>query len=188
MKLIFVAALALSLSPLARAGEVSGAVLAEINLARTKPQTYAKIVASRSAGRSVDETVRFLNRAAPLRALAASRGLGQAALSHVRAQGDSGGVGHRERGENSSARMSRFGQWLGCAGENIDYGSRDPRSVVVRLIVDEGVPGKGHRANIFNRDFGVAGAAVGGHPRFGAICVVDFAGAFAERGTEVAAR
>jgi len=49
------------------------------------------------------------------------------------------------------------------------------------LIIDDGVRGHGHRKNIFNGNFNVAGAAFGSHARFGSVCSIDFAGNYAER-------
>jgi len=57
---------------------------------------------------------------------------------------------------------------------------------VVTLIVDQGVPNRGHRHNIFCRDFKCAGAACGSHARYGTMCVIDFAGGFLEKGEKVA--
>ena len=97
--------------------------------------------------------------------------------------GPIGGRGHK--GSNGSQpwdRMARFGKWTGHAGENIDYGAHDARAVVVRLIVDDGVAGRGHRKNIFSREFHVAGAANGFHAAFGSMCVIDFADGFVEAG------
>lgn len=173
-----------------RADETGRQILAEINFARTQPQAYAEIVA-RSAGgsRAAADAVRFLERATALPPLEHSNGLAQAALSHVSDQGISGGFGHAGRdGSRSFRRIARYGEWQGAAGENIDYGSSSPRTIVVRLIVDEGVPGKKHRANIFSRTFRVAGIAAGPHARYGAMCVIDFAGDFIERGSRFAER
>ena len=101
---------------------------------------------------------------------------------HVAEQGPTGGFGHG----NPFSRMDRFGQWIGSAAENISYGKHDARSIVCQLIVDSGVMGKGHRKNIFSPAFGVAGAAFGSHARYGAMCVIDFAGRFVERGSTLA--
>lgn len=82
--------------------------------------------------------------------------------------------------------MDKEGQWLGRAGENISYGYADPRTVVMTLIVDQGVAGRGHRRNIFCHDFQVAGIACGPHARYGVMCVIDFAEGFLEKGEKVA--
>lgn len=180
----------------ARATDFSEQVLAEINLARTAPQQYAQIVAGHLAGyrgieggRVVNEAVRFLEKARPLAPLTASAGMSSCALSHVLEMGPVGGRGHKS-GDGSQPwdRMARFGKWLGRAGENIDYGAHDARATVVRLIVDDGVRSRGHRKNIFNREFRVAGAASGFHATYGSMCVIDFAGGFVETPGRVATR
>lgn len=84
--------------------------------------------------------------------------------------------------------MDRFGQRLGTAAENIHYGPGGARGIVCALIVDHGVSGRGHRKNIFNSSFRVAGIACGGHARFGAMCVMDFAGGFVDRSSTLAMR
>ena len=173
-----------------RADEAARRILAEINLARTQPQAYAAII-GRSAPEScaANEAVRFLQKATPLPPLAHSNGLAQSAASHVADQGGTGGVGHAGRaGANSFERIAHYGQWQGAVGENIDYGSSDARAMVVRLIVDEGIVGRKHRANIFNKTYCVAGIAAGPHARYGAMCVMDFAGDFIEHADSLAAR
>jgi uncharacterized protein YkwD len=186
---LFIAALALALSTLAAHAATSAQVLRELNLARTAPQAYADILAARMGGtrnpslaRSVNEAVRFLRKARPLPPIALSGGMSLAAELHVAKQGSRGGRGHG----NPWSRMGRYGQWLGTAGENIHYGSGDARRIVCALIVDHGVSGRGHRKNIFNPGFRVAGIAVGGHATYGSMCVMDFAGGFIERGGELA--
>ena len=190
MKCVFALFTFLALAIELRAGEAGRRILAEINFARTQPRAYADIVArSASGSRAAGEAVRFLEHAAPLPPLEHSGGLAQAALSHVLDQGSTGGIGHAgSDGARSFDRIARHGEWLGAVGENIDYGSRDARAIVVRLIVDEGIAGRKHRANLFNKTYRVAGIAAGPHARFGAMCVMDFAGDFIEHGSGLATR
>lgn len=186
------------IAPLAaHASELSEQVIAEINLARTAPQQYAQIVASQGAAhggsegsKAVAEAVRFLEKSRPLPALAPSTGMSSSALSHVLEMGPLGGRGHKSaNGSQPWDRMARFGKYIGQAGENIDYGNHDARGIVIRLIVDDGVRGRGHRKNIFNPGFRVAGAASGYHATYGSMCVIDFAGGFVEgNGGKVATR
>ena len=164
-------------------------VLAEMNLARTSPQHYAQLLAERMGGtrspesnRALAEAVSFLQKARPLPPLDFSNGLMRSAQQHVVSQGAGGGIGHG----SFSRRVSSYGQWSGGAGENISYGHADARGIVAQLIIDQGVPGRGHRKNIFSRTFGVAGIACGSHARFGSMCVIDFAGGYQDSDAGIA--
>jgi hypothetical protein len=177
---------------LCRASDNS-AVLDEINLARTRPSDYAGVLEARMEGvpgadkRCFDEAVAFLRRQRPLDPLQCVPGLVASARRHVADQGPAGGRGHRGTdGSDPWSRMAGTGQWTGRKGENISYGYTDPRTIVVTLIVDQGVPNRAHRRIIFCPDFKVAGAASGPHARYGAMCVIDFAAGFAEKGEKVA--
>lgn len=182
MKFLLSLLVAGAISQVALARETSIEVLEEMNLARTCPKQYAVLLAERMGGAhrpAVAEAVAFLKNVKPLPPLEFSDGLMLGAQSHVSDQGSHGGVGHT--GSDHSRpwdRMAKFGHWSGGTGENISYGSADAKKIVATLIVDEGVPGRGHRKNIFSTNFGVAGVACGGHARLGSMCVIDFAGGF----------
>ncbi|MBI5191222.1 MAG: CAP domain-containing protein [Nitrospirae bacterium] len=174
-------------------------VLDEINAARTDPAKYAgylrewkKLYDGRRVWLSktyylqmqedasaVDEAIRFLKKQKPVGPLTRSEGLERAAREHVDKQGAAGQTGHvSPDGLSMSDRVGRCGTWQKTIGENISYGTDDPRRIVMLWIIDDGVPGRGHRANLFNPDFKVAGAAVGPHKVHGTVCVVDMAGGF----------
>jgi uncharacterized protein YkwD len=194
--------LALVVPAAAKDASLAKQVLAEINLARTNPRVYAGFLRefrSRFLGNSytlpgsrvrvltsegvaaVDEAIRFLSRQRALPALTWSAGLGAAAAELAGEQGETGATGHGDAGNNGMReRIERQGKWERSIAENIAYGPDNPRSMVMQLIVDDGVPGRGHRKNQFNPAFGTAGVACGPHPRFGNICVIDFAGGFRE--------
>ena len=194
MKFIAVFAFSILLSVFASASDLAIQVREEINLARTAPRHYAQILASRMAeyqgieGESaIREAVHFLETAHPLRPLVLSDGLCSGALTHVLDLGPVGGRGHLGSGGTTPwDRMARFGQWTGLAGENIYYGQRDARGIVISLIVDDGERTRGHRKNIFSPAFHYIGIACGPHASFGRMCVIDFAGGFVEGGTRMA--
>lgn len=185
----------------ARDESLARRVLDEINLSRTNPRLYAeylrelrgrfqgttysepgsgeRILTSEGVA-AVDEAIRFLNRQKPLPPLGWSGGLSAAAAELAGEQGRSGATGHGQAG-SMRTRIERQGQWDTRIAENIVYGPRDARAMVMQLIVDDGVAGRGHRKNQFNPVFGVAGVACGPHPRFGTMCAIDFAGRFRER-------
>ena len=179
---------------------LAAGVLAELNLTRTAPESYAESlrelrrryqgkvvippgtsmrIVTEEGVAAVDEAIRFLSRQKPLRPLTSSAGLKKAAEALVKDQGRSGAIGHEGAGSGDMRqRIERHGTWRGRIGENISYGPAQSRWVVMSLIIDDGVPGRGHRKNIFDRSFGTAGIACGPHTRFGTMCVMDFATAF----------
>jgi uncharacterized protein YkwD len=176
----------------ARQRSLDADVLRELNLARTHPQAYARTLQqaarqTRASGAyddpaAYEEAVDFLRRQRPLPPLGGDGALRGAALAHADYQGPRGGFGHGgPRGESLSQRLNRHGAFSMIMAEDISYGYASPREVVLQLIVDSGVPSRGHRANIFNPLFREAGVACGPHRRYGAMCVVDFTGRLMRR-------
>ena len=200
------AAVTLCLYLLASAAVAHGAsldrqVLDEINRARTAPQTYVSHlkefrrqfrgklfqlpgsrnrVATSEGVAAVDEAIRVLSRQKPLPPLTWSKGLAAAARDLVAEQSESGTTGHEGTSGDMQERIERHGSWQRSIGENIGYGSDEARMVVMQLIIDDGVPDRGHRTNIYTKKYGTAGVACGTHPQFRQMCVIDFAGGFRE--------
>jgi uncharacterized protein YkwD len=183
--------------PALSASQLERAVLQEMNAARTNPEAFIPhlqrhraffdgkrfrppgatyYIITQEGQAAVDDAIAFLKGQRPLPPLAWSEGLARAAAELVRAQSRSGETGHGEGRLAMEARVERHVQWTGSIGENISYGPDDGRDVVLQLIVDDGVPGRGHRANFFSPEFRLAGVACGPHPTFRTVCVIDFAG------------
>jgi uncharacterized protein YkwD len=114
--------------------------------------------------------------------LTLSRVMSRAAADHCADQAD-GAFGHEGKDRSHAGqRIARYGTLVGGWAENISYGKSTARDVVLALIIDDGLPARKHRKNIFNPNYNVAGAAFGPHARFGTMCSMDFAGGYAERG------
>jgi uncharacterized protein YkwD len=183
---------------------IEPAILAKLNRARADPAGYARDLrryrtyyrgnvvwtpgnpvglATREGAAAVDEAVRFLSRQPPLPPLAPAAFLGRAAADHVADQGPRGGQGHAGRDGSSPAERirRRGGGAYGATGEVIAYGPEDAAGVVRGLIVDDGVPDRGHRSAIFNPRYRFAGAACGRHAGWRFLCVVDFSDSPAAR-------
>lgn len=177
-------------------------VLAELNLVRQHPKRYARIlekertyyvgkyiqrpgkikIITKEGVSALDEAVRFLKSAKKLPRLKFSHGMSSGARDHVQNQGNEGSLGHTgSDGSQPWDRITRYGTWERTVGENIAYGTRTAREIVTGLIIDDGVPDRGHRKNIFNKDFKVAGIAIGYHKIYKTMCVITFAGGFEER-------
>ena len=183
-------------------GTSSRAIVRELNLARQNPALYATFVEelrgrmtggvmmlpgqtrvrTKEGTRALEEAIRFLRNAQPQAPLTLSPGMSRAAADHCADQA-AGGFGHAGRDSSrADGRISRYGTFGRCWGENISYGKATARDVVLALIIDDGQPARKHRHNIFNPDFNFAGAAFGRHARFGTVCSIDFAGSYLERG------
>ena len=104
-------------------------------------------------------------------------GMALAALDHVNDTGPKGITGHDgSDGCKLSDRLDRYGAPKVTWGENIDYGNKEPNAIVSALVIDDGVPNRGHRTNLLNAEFLCAGIAVGPHKQYGDMCVMDYAG------------
>ena len=184
--------------------ELERGVLEELNRAREHPRAFAamldtiagwyegKLLRRPGAGivfetaegaPAVKEASRVLRRMSPLPAFEPADGLAHAARDHVREQGPRGRMGHKgSDGSSTADRVERYGKWKFVLSENIAYGPLDARGMVVGLIVDDGVPDRGHRLNIFDARVRVAGVSCGMHREYGRMCVIVHAGGFADTG------
>jgi len=183
-------------------GTSARAVIREMNLARQTPALYATFIQelrgkmsgnvlvlpghtrirTKEGTAALDEAIQFLRTAQPQAPLTLSPGMCRAAADHCADQA-AGGFGHEGRDRSHAGdRIARYGTFSGGWGENISYGKPSARDVVLALIIDDGLPGRKHRKNIFNPYFNFAGAAFGRHAKFGTVCSMDFAGGYAERG------
>jgi uncharacterized protein YkwD len=95
--------------------------------------------------------------------------LEEAAEFHAYNQGPTGLTGHKSvaTSENPAwewdERIQNFATPTGNYGENISYGSTSALDVMIALMVDDGVEGRGHRKNIMKDAFGVVGIFTGPH-------------------------
>jgi uncharacterized protein YkwD len=186
------------------------AVVHEINLARTQPQTSitfleqlrphyvgnelrrpgdmalgpgrGAVLMTQEGVKAVDQALAFLRAAAPLSPLTVSMGLSLAAKDFAADQGPRGGMGHQgSDGSTTGERANRYGRWQGKIGENISYGIANGRGIVMNWIIDDGVPGRGHRRNLFDAQARVVGVACGPHKTMQIMCVMLFAASYTER-------
>ena len=124
---------------------------------------------------AVEEAIAFLRTQPAVSPLELSANIAQAAKSHANEQRN-GAVGHTSaNGDRVSDRLAKSGVESIISGENIDYGSTSAQDVIISLIVDDGVPDRGHRINLFRPEWSTAGAGCGPHATIRTVCVVNYA-------------
>lgn len=169
------------------------AVLADLNRFRADPPAYVPVLGgyrARFDGKllrggekgeidirtnegpvAVDEAIRAIRAAKPLSQLQHSDLLARVAADHVAYQSRTGTTGHYTRGIGPGERMvMRGGQYR--VSEVITYGHHSARGVVPQLLIDDGVPDRGHRVRLLRGDYRYAGVACGTHPTYRTMCVI----------------
>ena len=154
------------------------ALLAEINWVRAHPGAYADRLREAPESAATDEAIDFLERREPAPPLQLNAGLAISAAGHAADQGEHGSFTHTgSDGSSAGERMHRAGVWAGMMAEEMSAGQQSADDVVRQLIVDEGVPGRGHRNDLMDPFLKQAGVACAAHPVYGVICVIDLASA-----------
>ena len=132
---------------------------------------------------AVRECIESLNKQEPCRPLHWNTELAQAAKDHVMDIGPKGMVQHESSdGTTVKERLKKYGKVISCYGENLSFHCETALEVVLQLLVDDGVPNRGHRENIFNPEFIVCGGYSGEHKDFDKITTIDYAAAFVKTG------
>ncbi len=184
---------------------LAAAVLAELNFVRTNPRKYAEdvLVPRRSLFNGniysepgkipletqeglapLDECIRVLRSTAAVGSLSLEKGLCLAAQWLADDQARTGGVGHvGSDGSALAARINRYGTWGITCGENCAYGSKTAREIVAQLLIDDGVPNRGHRINILRQEFQKVGFGFSDKDKapYNAVAVMDFAGSYTSK-------
>jgi len=172
------------------------AVLKELNAARADPQGYAaslrryetffhgkqvnepdRPAAMTEGVAAVDNAIAYLDHHAPVAPLTWNDPLSKAARRLADDIGPKGGFGHvGSDGSTMRQRDQAVGVWAAAMEEDISLAQTSAHDVVRQLIIDDGVPTRGHRTVVFDPALTIAGAACGPHAVYGSMCVVDFAG------------
>ena len=86
-----------------------------------------------------------------------------------------GAISHTSAsGKSFSDRLNQVG-WYNCAAENVYQGSVESLKALVLLVIDYGVPGKGHRLNLLDPTFERMGVSFAPTHSNTGIIVQDFA-------------
>lgn len=177
-------------------------VLNELNLCRSNPKAYsAKLqntlkhykgttyqkpgqtaIETEEGKENVQKCITYLKSLYPIADLILSPPLQKAAFDHASDIGTTGILGHiGSDGSELDKRIEKYAEWQGSIGENIDYGNDKAEDIVISLLVDDGVPDRGHRKNILNPNHLLVGIACYEHTEMESVCVIAFAEHLSEK-------
>jgi len=118
-----------------------------------------------------------LSQTKPLSALSSVPALQVMARSHALDMGKTGKVGHTGSGGGTfDKRAQPLLDAFQMLQENCQYGYYDPLSVICDLLIDEGVPGYGHRKSLLNPQLRYVGVSFENHKKYKINCVIELAG------------
>ncbi|MEN8249477.1 MAG: CAP domain-containing protein [Bacteroidota bacterium] len=107
------------------------------------------------------------------------KNLSKAARYHAKDMGEKGKTGHiSTNGIGMSKRLSKYVKGWNRLAENCSYGYDGAADIVGQLLLDENVPGLGHRKNILDTRLKYIGVAIEPHSRYRYNCVMDFCAKF----------
>ncbi|HYG49690.1 MAG TPA: CAP domain-containing protein [Flavobacteriales bacterium] len=148
------------------------------NLCRLNPklfaQTYVKQYLDENNLKTANTAslVKDLNKCHKLEALTYSEDLYYCAKAHAESNGKKGLEGH----QHYNTRFKKYASQYTTHGENCDYGNNSAIDVVMSLLIDEDVPGTGHRKNILDKQFKAIGVAYAAHKKLDHNVVMCFGG------------
>lgn len=184
-----------------RQASLESRIWREVNLARSDPSAMADYLSGWLSGfdssglvrpgrrrflmkegrPAVEEAIRFLRAHKPVPPLSFSTGMSSGARDLVLDLGPRAVVSHvGTDGSLVKDRVARYGTIRRKAAELIQFGTTDAREIVALLIVDDGVPGRGHRRVLFDDDYHVMGVALGPHAGYRSMCVITLAAGYLE--------
>ena len=133
----------------------------------------------------VNETINYLNRISAVPMLKWNEELSKAARDHVIDIGAKGLCTHESSdGTPFAKRLDKYGKTVICSGENMSFSCETALEVILQLVIDDGVPNRGHRLSIFKPDFRCCGIFSGAHKVNKTMTTIDYAGGFIKIGEE----
>lgn len=171
-------------------------IIREMNMVRTNPKLYVNYlreeikyydgkirvkqderIRTQEGIAAITECIRYLEKAKPTGILKVDKELYKASKDHAEDQSKTTAkVGHYGKDRsNPLTRIKRYykGMFTSVA-ENIAYGQGEARDIVMQLLIDDGVPNRGHRENIMNPTFDACGVSIQKHPKYQYVCVINY--------------
>lgn len=174
--------------------DVEKAVIFEMNKVRTNPKKYAEYIREQKVyyegnmikkpGKinivtqeglsAVDECIAALENSSPVKMLLPHEDIAKASKHHAKDLSLNELFGHQgSDGSWPQDRIERYNKKIGV-GENVGSYYNNAFDIVYQLLVDDGVPSRGHRENIMRDSYTVCAVALETHPKSEYVCVINY--------------
>jgi uncharacterized protein YkwD len=184
--------------------ELNHSLLRELNKLRQDPQCYIPIlentmdklkdkilirpndtaIETNEGISAYEEAILFLMPQEPVEPLALDERLSLAATDHMNDIGPKGIITHEGTvGKSLSDRIETYCEWDTACGESIEIGGKTAEEIILSLLVNDGIPDRGDRLNLFKNEYKYLGIASGSHREYGTITVLNFCGGVREKDT-----
>jgi hypothetical protein len=121
------------------------------------------------------ECIEFLKNQSPIAELIYDEEVSKAAQDHADDIGPSGVCDHKGTDDSTvDSRIERYVDWGGSVCENLDFGAETPEEVILSLIIEDGVPDRGHRTTIFQPNIKYIGVGVSEHSVYKLCTIIDY--------------
>ncbi len=130
-----------------------------------------------------EEAIEFLKKQKPLETLTHDERIAKACMDHAGDLGKKGLVSHdSSHGKSVSERIEAYCEWEECCAENLDFGTKTGRDVIISLLIDDGVEDRGHRENMFKEGVKFIGIACTMHKEYETVIVINYVGGIRDLG------
>eukprot|EP00826_Nyctotherus_ovalis_P010378 TRINITY_DN12741_c0_g1_i8.p1 TRINITY_DN12741_c0_g1~~TRINITY_DN12741_c0_g1_i8.p1 ORF type:complete len:380 (-),score=125.60 TRINITY_DN12741_c0_g1_i8:103-1242(-) len=165
-------------------------VLDRINYSRTTPQKlipeftemtkkfkdnlYNNLIRTHEGVAAVQEALEFLKAQQSLPPIKLHEGLEKAAEDFANEMSETGNFSHKDKfGQGPAERIAKVAKVKGELSESLSLGSEAAADIVNFWIIDDGVPSRGHRRNLFSANAKLGGVGCAPHPKMRLVAVFN---------------
>lgn len=182
--------------------QIQKEIFDEINLLRSNPEDYAKTLIEmrkeikdnivtlpngklwkmKEGISALDDAINALKTAPKVKSFVFTGGLTSAADLQLTDLKENISLGHRGKdGGDVETRLNKFGYAGTKYAENIAYHSKDAKSVVLTMLIDDNFKSRSHRKNLLSTQFSQIGIVYGTGNTGVNLCVIVFADGFMDK-------
>lgn len=123
----------------------------------------------------INDAISFLEKLKPLPKYEKNVNLTKASKRHMDDIGKNGLSDHYgSDGSDPTSRINMYVDFNSFHGEVIDFGSDSGLESLLCLVIDDGLKSRGHRNQIFNKEYKYIGVSAGSHIQMDTCLVADF--------------